>query len=197
MTALPKTAENLKALGYAVKCFATKAEAADYLDHALDGISIGIGGSVTIQELGLYDRLAAHNTVYWHWANGAGECVSAMSAKVYLTSANAVAQSGEIVNIDGVGNRAASMLYGHEKVIFIVGRNKLTETYEEALWRARNVAAPKNARRLGRKTPCAVKADRCYNCKSPERVCRGQVVLWEPVLSMEMEVVLIDEELGY
>ena len=124
---------------------------------------------------------------------------SAARAPVYITSANALAETGEIINIDGVGNRAASTLYGHQKLYFVVGRNKLAPTYEEALWRARNIAAPKNAQRLGRKTPCAIKGDRCYDCKSPERICRGLVVLWEPMMGMEQttEVLLVDEELGF
>ena len=120
-----------------------------------------------------------------------------MTAEHYITSVNGLAETGELINIDGTGNRVASTLYGHKKVWFVVGRNKLAPTYEEALWRARNIAAPKNARRLKRKTPCAVKADRCYDCKSPERICRGLVVLWEAIGSMEMEVVLVDEALGY
>ena len=88
-------------------------------------------------------------------------------------------------------------MYGHKRVYFVVGINKIEPDYDRALWRARNVAAPKNAQRLGRKTPCAVKGDRCYDCKSPERICRGLVVLWEAVANMEMEVVLIDQDLGY
>ena len=103
----------------------------------------------------------------------------------------------KLINIDGTGNRVASTLYGHKKVWFVVGRNKLAPTYEEALWRARNIAAPKNAQRLKRKTPCAVKADHCYDCKSPERICRGLAVLWaRPNATEEMEVVLIGEALG-
>ena len=89
------------------------------------------------------------------------------------------------------------MLYGHEKLYLVVGRNKLADTYDEALWRARNIAAPKNAQRLQTKTPCAVKGDRCYDCKSPDRICRGLAVLWRPMNGMETEVVLIDEDLGY
>ncbi len=85
---------------------------------------------------------------------------------MYITSVNGMAETGELINIDGNGNRVASSLYGHKKVWFIVGRNKLAPTYEEALWRTRNIAAPKNAQRLGRKTPCAVHGDRCYDCKS-------------------------------
>ena len=121
----------------------------------------------------------------------------ALTCDTFLMSSNAISEDGQLVNIDGNGNRVASSLYGHKKVWFIVGRNKLAPTYEEALWRARNIAAPKNAQRLGRKTPCAVHGDRCYDCKSPERICRGLVVLWEAVANMEMEVVLIDQDLGY
>lgn len=196
MSNIKTAAENLEKLGYAVKVCATKEEAADYLDAAIDATSVGIGGSVTAQELDLYDRLGAHNEVHWHWKGGEAERPLAQNSKIYITSANGLAETGEIINIDGGGNRVASTLYGHEKVYFVIGRNKLAPTYDEALWRARNIAAPKNAQRLGRKTPCAVKGDRCYNCKSPERICRGLVVLWGPVMSLKTEIVLVDEDLG-
>lgn len=78
----------------------------------------------------------------------------------------------------------------------MAGRNKVSPDFASALDRLRNVVAPKNAQRLGRKTPCAAKADRCYNCHSPERICRALTVHYGPMLSMDMEVVLIDEELG-
>lgn len=189
--------KNLEERGFAVKTFATGAEAAAYLNGAIDGATVGVGGSITVQQLGLYGALASHNQVYWHWVNGPAEREKAKDAQVYITSVNGLAETGELINIDGAGNRVASMLYGHEKVYFVVGRNKLAPTYDEALWRARNIAAPKNAQRLSCKTPCAVKADHCYDCKSPARICRGLAVLWEPMMGMEMEVVLVDEELGY
>jgi len=158
---------------------------------------VGFGGSATLDALGVYDKLAAHNTVIWHWkqeANAARK--AAMQTQVYLSSANGLAESGEIVNIDGTGNRVSATLFGHEKVYFVIGRNKLAPTYEAAVYRARNVAAPQRARQLGKKTPCAVKADRCYDCRSPERVCRALVTLWGPMLGMETEVLLVDEDLG-
>ena len=189
--------KNLEDRGFSVKVFAAGREAADYLDSVLDGTSVGIGGSVSVQQLGLYDRLASHNQVFWHWANGPEELPKAMAAEAYLTSVNGLAETGELLNIDGNGNRVASMLYGHRRVFFLVGKNKLAPTYDEALWRARNVAAPKNAQRLGKKTPCAAKADRCYDCKSPDRICRGLAVLWQCMSTAEMEVLLVDEELGY
>ncbi len=190
----------LRSRGYAVSVFATGAEAADYLDRGIDGKTVGFGGSVTLRELNLFERLSAHNTVRSHWnplSDITDELRSAMNTEVYLCSVNGLAETGEIINIDGTGNRLSGTLYGHEKVYFVVGRNKLAPDYEQALWRARNIAAPKNAMRLGVKTPCAVRGDRCYNCKSPERICRALLVLWECVKSCEMEVVLVDEDLGY
>ena len=200
MADFSRVKQNLEARGFRVSVFATAAEAADYLDSAIDNTSVGFGGSVTLEQMGLYERLERHDRVNWHWrptVDGADARQAAMTAEHYITSVNGLAETGELINIDGTGNRVASTLYGHKKVWFVVGRNKLAPTYEEALWRARNIAAPKNAQRLKRKTPCAVKADHCYDCKSPERICRGLVVLWEAIGSMEMEVVLVDEALGY
>ena len=189
--------KNLEAKGFTVTTFATAAEAAAYLNSAIDGTTVGIGGSMTVKEMGLFDMLASHNEVFWHWVNGPQERLKAADAKVYITSVNGISETGELINIDGAGNRVASMLYGHEKTYFVAGKNKLAPTYDEALWRARNIAAPKNAQRLSCKTPCAVKADHCYDCKSPDRICRGMAVLWEPMTGIDMEVVLVDEALGY
>lgn len=191
--------KNLEDRGYAVEVFASGVEAAAYLDGAVDGKSVGFGGSMTLDQLGLYDALGKHNTVVWHWKQDAGPARrEGMFTDVYLSSANGLAETGEIINIDGNGNRVAATLFGHEKVYLVIGRNKLAPTYEEALWRARNIASPKNAQRIGVQTPCAVKGDRCYDCKSPQRICRGLVVLWEKPKSTDaMEVILIDEELGY
>ena len=157
---------------------------------------------MTLEKMGLFESLGQHNEVLSHWHVPAGKDpaeirAKAMTTEVYLTSANGLAETGEIVNIDGTGNRVSGMLFGHKKVYFVVGRNKLAPDYDGALWRARNIAAPKNAQRLGTRTPCAARGDRCYDCKSPQRICRGLVVLWEAMKGCETEVVLVDEELGY
>ena len=197
MTDFTKVQQALERRGYTVRTFAAAAEAAAYLDGAIDGKTVGFGVSATLDALGIYDRLESHNTVIWHWKQEADAArKAAMQTQVYLTSANALAETGEIVNIDGTGNRVSATLFGHEKVIFVIGRNKLTATYEAAVDRARNVAAPQRARQLGKKTPCAVKADRCYDCRSPERICRGMVTLWGPMLGMAGEILLVDEDLG-
>ena len=196
MTDLKKLTGTLEELGYTVRCFDTAAQAADYLDRQIDGRTVSFGGSVTLQEMGLYPRLSAHNQVVWHWEGGS--LADAMTTDVYISSVNGLAETGEIINIDGTGNRVASTLFGHQTVYLVVGRNKIAPDYESALWRARNIAAPKNAQRLKRKTPCAAKGDRCYNCKSPERICRALTVLWGKPGGVEhMELILVDQELGY
>lgn len=195
MADIEKLRKNLEDRGIQSSYFATAQAAADYLDQQIDGTTVGIGGSMTVKVMGLYPRLSAHNQVAWHWEGDSLE--EAAKTEVYLTSANGVAETGELVNIDGNCNRIASSVYGHKRVYFVVGINKIEPDYDRALWRARNVAAPKNAQRLGRKTPCAVKGDRCYDCKSPERICRGLSVIWGRPTPVEvMEVVLIGEELG-
>ena len=195
MADMERVRKNLEEQGFQSSCFATAKEAADYLDAQIDGATVGIGGSMTIQAMGLSERLSKHNEVIWHWEGG--ELRRAMLADVYLTSVNGLAETGEIVNIDGNCNRVAASMFGPKRVYYVVGINKIAPDFEKALWRARNVAAPKNAQRLGKKTPCAVKADRCYDCKSPERICRGLSVLWRKPTGFEQaEVVLIEEELG-
>jgi len=199
---LQTTKANLEAKGYAVACFASGAEAAAYLNEQIDGVTVGFGGSLTVQELGLYDSLGTHNTVLWHWRVPDGQTPdelrrAAAAAEVYISSANGLAETGEIVNIDGSGNRVASTIYGHKKVYFVIGENKLAPDLAGALDRARNIAAPKNARRLGVKTPCAEKGDRCYDCHSPARICRAASVFWTRPNGSDYEVVLIGEALGY
>ena len=195
-----RTMDSLTRAGFAVRYFETAKQAADYLDESIRGKSVGIGGSMTIEQMGLYERLSEHNTVYWHWrTNDLATRTAAAGAEVYLTSANAIAETGEIVNIDGSGNRVAASLYNHERVIFVAGVNKIAEDYESAVFRARNVAAPLNTRRLGLKTPCAVgKEIKCYNCASKDRICCGVVTLLWPMRSVGVtEVVLVGESLGY
>ncbi|MBQ9121327.1 MAG: lactate utilization protein [Clostridia bacterium] len=193
---------NLEARGFQVSCFESAREAVDYMDAAIDGTTVALGGSMTLEQIGLYERLRSHNEVLWHQKTPAGKTSkeirdAAVTTRVYVASVNGLAETGEIINIDGTGNRVASTYYGHEKVYLVIGRNKLAPDYDSALWRARNVAAPKNAQRLGVKTPCAQRADRCYDCNSPQRICRGLSVFWQKPNSAEFEVILVGEDLGY
>ena len=197
-----KIAENLKNNLFEVSVFDTKEDASEYLNKKIDKRSVGFGGSVTINEMGLFESLSTHNITYSHSHIPEGktqkEIISlAQGADIYISSANAVTYDGEIVNIDGRGNRVASTLYGHEKIYIIVGQNKFEPTLEKAIYRARNIAAPKNAQRLNRKTPCAINGDKCYNCNSPDRICNGLVIHYKKVYSGDMEIIIIKEDLGY
>lgn len=199
MINIEETVKNLKSRGFDASYFDSGKEAASYLAAQLKGETIGFGGSMTLEALGLYDLLIENNKVFWHWRQKSEETYrAAAEASVYITSANAIAQTGEIINIDGSGNRVANTLFGKKSVYIIVGINKLAEDYDKALWRARNIASPLNARRLNRDTPCVKGELRCYDCKSPDRICRGLVVLWEKMFGTEKaEVIIINEELGY
>lgn len=199
MADLEKTGKNLENRGFRVHRFASGAEATEFLVQTLHGTSIGIGGSVTVDTLGVYDRLCGSNEVFWHWKNHAPETRErAGKAETYLCSANGVSENGEIVNIDGFGNRVAGTIYGPERVFLVVGRNKIAPDLNGAIDRARNIAAPLNARRLNRHTPCAVGEPRCHDCRSPEKVCGVMTVFFMPPTSIkEFHVILVDEDLGY
>lgn len=200
MPNIKKLTENLEKNGFMVSYYETGVEAVKAIAGAVNGKTVGIGGSKTIEALGLFEALKDHNSVSWHWKQTSPDAndVSAQ-AQVYLTSANGVAETGEIINIDGTGNRIAAAQYGREKVYIIIGVNKIAPDYERALWRARNIAAPLNAKRLDRKTPCALSSEmKCYDCDSPERICRGLSVFYRKLNGVkDCEVVIINEELGY
>lgn len=193
---------NLEALGYKVSCFENGNQAVNYLKSQINSTTVGVGGSMTVKELGLMEELSKNNDVICHWT--ARQDISpqqllqlAQTTDVYICSANGLSQTGEIVNIDGSGNRLSGTLYGHKKVYFIIGKNKVAPTCDQAIDRARNIAAPLNARRLNRDTPCAKGDLKCHNCNSPQRICRSLNVLWRKPTGSEYEVVLINENLGY
>ena len=194
--------KTLEEKGYEVLTFATGADAAEAVNGRIDGKTVGIGGSMTVEQLGLYEKLSGHNTVCWHHRVPEGTDPvevrnAATRSQVYISSVNGLAETGEIVNIDNTGNRVAAISYGPETVYLLIGKNKIAPDLEAAVWRARNIASPLNAKRLNRKTPCAVKADRCYDCSSPDRICRNLSVLWTAPRGAHYVAVLIDEELGF
>ena len=184
--------------GYTVSRHPTGEAAARHIAAQLSGRTVGIGGSMSVGETGLYELLKEDNQVYWHLLDKTDAVMlAACEAEVYITSANAVSEDGCIVNIDGRGNRLAGTLMKKQKVFFLVGANKIAPTLDAAIERARSVAAPKNSARLGCKTPCAV-TGRCHDCASTERICSALLVLWQkPFWAEEMELVISDEPLGY
>jgi NAD-dependent dihydropyrimidine dehydrogenase PreA subunit len=192
---------NLRDNRFQVSFFPTAAEAVDYLCGQIQGQTVGLGDSMTLSEMGAAKRLAEHNTVIDPHPYSGEEfnevAKKALTADIFLLSVNAAAETGELVNIDSSGNRVGGSIFGHRKVYFIFSENKVEPTLEKAIWRARNIAAPRNAQRFGFRTPCAVRGDRCYNCKSPDRICNVMAIHMKKEKSMDEEVILIGEPLGF
>lgn len=193
---IEKTIRNLQLRHFKVQHFSTAAEAADYLCASIQDTSVGIGGSKTVDQLGLYDRLSVNNQVFWHWKTpGMATLTAANAAPVYISSANAISEDGEIVNIDGRGNRLAGQVFGDKKVYIVAGTNKICPDFASAVYRARNTAAVQNCKRFQNDNPCKLD-DKCHDCRMESRICNALLVLWGPMMGMETEIVLIDEELG-
>ena len=191
--------DNLNRHGFVAKYFNTRKEAAnDILCSINPDESVGIGGSVTIDQLGVYDSLVERgNTVFWHWKEKTTDVrKKALLSDVYLCSANALMDSGELVSIDGGGNRVAAMFYGPKRCFIVCGTNKIVSGYDAAIERIKSVACPKNARRLNMKTPCA-KTDKCFECAPDLRMCRVTVRYSYPMVGRETRVYVIGEELGF
>jgi hypothetical protein len=201
---LKKTAENLGAHEFKAVFVKNKEDAVGEIwKYITPGQSIGVGGSLTIRDLGIVDQLRAKgHTVYDHWKPGLSkEEISAirrsqMTCDLFLSSANAVTMNGELVNIDGNGNRVNSISFGPGRVILVAGVNKIVEDVQEAIKRIKNVAAPLNARRLKVDVPCA-KVGRCVDCNSPNRICRVVTILERKPFLTNILVILVGEELGF
>ncbi|SHI19484.1 lactate utilization protein [Sporanaerobacter acetigenes] len=196
------TVESLRKNGFEVKFFDNSNEAKnDIIRHIQNVDTVGIGGSMTVFDMNIYEELKEKGIkVYWHWKVPDEEKMearnSADSSKIYITSTNAITEDGKLVNMDGVGNRVSSMFYGHEKIYIIAGINKICKDYEEARNRIRNIAAPKNAKRLKVDTPCAI-AEKCVDCSSPSRICNVEVILHKKPSNANIFIFLVNEELGY
>ena len=167
-----------------------------------EGSSITWGGSLTIREIGLTAALKAGNYQVFDrdeiktQAEKVEIYRKAFSCDYYLTSANAITEDGLIVNIDGSGNRVAAITWGPEHVIFVVGMNKVCHDLEAAMSRARHLAAPVNATRIGCKTPCQVDGI-CHSCHSTECICNYLHVMRNSYPAGRHTVILVGEEWGY
>lgn len=193
--------ENLKKKGYEVAIFEKKEEVKDYLRDRFHNTTIGFGDSITIKKTGFYEAVEEDNVLYDPNRSDTYDefleiARKAMDTEYFFTGVNAITESGIIVNLDGTGNRVAGSIFGHKKVYYVLGINKIVKDLEEAIYRTRNVAAPKNARRLKLNTPCALKADRCYDCSSKDRICNGLVINYRKMDCTDAEVIIIKEELG-
>lgn len=200
---LENAAAALRRNNFETAVFEAPAPAAGYILGLIgSGKKVGLGGSVTVEALGLPEALKnAGNEVIVHSPEmPPGQKINtwlrAQAADFYLASPQAITAKGEIIFVDGSGNRAASVIYGPGKVILVAGLNKLARNLDEGVWRMRNVAAIANNIRLKRNNPC-VKTGVCGDCSSPERICNAVTMLWKKPRLTEYQVVLVAEELGY
>jgi hypothetical protein len=158
--------------------------------------SIGVGNSATVRSMGLYEKLSKISKhIYIHAPVGTEiSDRKALTSDYYLTSANAISLDGNIVNIDGTGNRTASTCFGPKNLIYLIGKNKITNTLEDAINRAKETAV-KLAKAYNRKTPCVV-TGRCENCISPECICAITTIHSKKPYGINITIVLINENLG-
>lgn len=195
--------EALKENGFEAVYFETLKEAKEYLLKEIPKeSSVGFGGSITLDEMGIYDELKARgNEVIWHWYPQEGVdrkemMKKAMLTDIYLSGTNSITEDGRLINVDGTGNRIASMLFGHDRLFLVAGVNKISKNYEEAMIRIRNVASPLNTQRLEIPTPCQ-KTGKCMSCSSPKRICNATLILEKQHTGVPTTVVIVNERIGF
>lgn len=195
--------KNLKSRRFDAYYCATRQEA---LEKALEliprGATIGWGGSVSAREIGLMDavRSGDYRPIDRDTARTPQEREKLMKqsllADVFLTGANALSLDGQMVNIDGNGNRLGGIVYGPEKVLVIAGMNKVTATLEDAVARARTLAAPMNKQRFPSQTPCEVTGS-CADCKGEECICNQILITRNCRPQGRIAFILVGEDLGF
>ena len=167
---IEKTIKALERNNFVVHYFETGAEAVNYLQSRIQHKQVAIGDLRT------------------------------MGRDVFLTSVNALSQTGEMVNIDGTGNRVAASLFGSQEVFFVLGVNKITPDLASAIYRARNVAAPLNSKKNKKSSlnPCTKLEEKCYDCGSTDRICNALTIYYKKMRNMQtMEIIIINESLGF
>lgn len=199
-----KTVEALQKNRFAAEFYETTQAALEKLLESIPpDATVGVGGSWTLIQLGLVEKLEARgNTVYCHHKPGlTPEEILDLRRKqltcdVFLTSTNAITEDGRLVNTDATGNRVAAMIFGPKKVIILTGSNKIVKDLGEAPERIRTIAAPQNNKRLNRPNPC-VNTGYCVDCQGPTRLCNVTTVLHKRPPASDIQVWVVGEELGY
>lgn len=168
-----------------------------------DGETVGCGDSMTLEQLGVFDHLRIRNI---HFLDKFQPSLTGKDkrelylqnfrADTFVTGVNAITKKGELFNIDGNGSRVAPMLYGPGQVIVVAGVNKITDNLDEAIKRTRQIAAPLDAKRLGKSTPCAA-LGRCIDCSHKERFCNDFVLITGQFIKDRIKVIIVDQSLGY
>jgi hypothetical protein len=212
---ITKVAENLKRNNMVPYIVETKGEILPLLKTILpDGASVGVGGSVTLDEIGVVPFLREGNYAFFdRYAEGLSrpETVevmrNALLADTFITSSNAVTEKGELYNVDGNGNRVAALCFGPKEVIVIVGANKIVKDLKAAEERVKTIAAPKNCQRLGLDSPCSKlgqcasmkmeNREMCDGCFVDSRICSTYVLSGYQRVKDRIKVIICKENMGY
>ena len=168
-----------------------------------EGEKVSCGGSMSLAETGVMEHLRSGR---YDFLDRAKEGLSTKDidriyrecffADTYFSSSNAITEDGELYNVDGNGNRVAALLFGPKKVIIVAGVNKIVKNLDEAIKRNREIAAPANAKRLNKSTPCT-KIGYCIDCKSPEKICREYTVIKSQKDKNRIHVIFLNDNIGY
>ncbi len=201
---LQKTIENLHRNHMGGHFVQNKEELYALLSALLpQGATVGCGDSVTLEDTGVLQLVReGPYTFYDKYQPGLTKeqkreiYLKNFDADVFLTGVNAVTQGGQLFNIDGNGSRVAPMLYGPRRVVVVAGTNKLVPDVQQAITRARQVAAPLDAKRLCKDTPCT-KLGRCVDCRHPQRICNDFVLIAGQFQEGRIQVIFIDGTFGY
>ena len=195
--------EVLRGRGFAARAFDSREEAVEHLFGLVpEGAKVGLGGSMTLADLGVVDRLRSgpyrliDRYAAPDWDATMAAYREALLSDVFVTGVNAITRKGELVCVDSSGNRVAAMIFGPARVVVVAGVNKVVEDLDEAFARLRRIA-PLNCRRLGHATPCA-QSGRCSDCLIPERMCNYTGIIHHGLKEKDrIHVLLIAEELGF
>lgn len=165
--------------------------------------TVAVGGSNTLFEAGIIEFLRSDTYSFYdrHQKVLSSDeireiYIKSFSADAYLCSTNAITESGELVNMDGTGNRVAAMIYGPKKVIIIAGSNKIVRDIDEGITRIKNWSAPVNGKRLNKATPCAAIAQ-CLDCSNDDRMCNNFTIIHKQRNKDRIHVILVNDTLGY
>lgn len=200
-----KAVASLEKNGFTARYCATPQDAAEYIvAGASEAATVGFGGSMSIVALGVEQQLRERGKEILNHASPGLSLDEKLvvlrrqlTCDLFLSGSNALTLNGELVNIDGVGNRVAAMLFGPRKVIVVAGRNKLVDgTVQDAIIRIKSWASPPNAKRLNCNTPCA-STGFCGNCNSPERICRATTIIDRRPRLTDLHVLVVNAELGF
>ena len=170
----------------------------------LEARSISWGGSMTFKATGLYRKLKENpdlEVIDTFEKKISSEKMlerrrQALLVDLFITGTNAISESGQLVNLDMIGNRICALTFGPKWVIILVGRNKIVTDLDEAMFRIKNYVAPVNSMRLNKDTPC-VKTSYCQECKSPDRICNTWTITEKSFPKGRVKIVLINEDLGF